>query len=68
MSCFAHVGQHSGCSLDWYHTTRAAKPEEYASLQRELEAAPYGYRLKVYSRFQRWMHDARRAELRSVAV
>lgn len=64
MSCYAHIGQHSGCSLDWYHTTRAAKPEEYADLKRELESAPYGYRLKVYSRIQPWMSEARRKEAR----
>lgn len=50
MSCYAHVGQHGSCSHDWYQTTRAAKPEEYADLKRELEAAPYRYRLKVYKR------------------
>jgi hypothetical protein len=59
MTCYAHIGQHSGCSLGWYHTTRAAKPEEYADLKKELESAPYGYRLKVYSRIQPWMREAR---------
>jgi len=61
MSCFAHVGQHSGCTLAWFHTTRAAIPEEYAALRRELESAPYGYRFKIYRRIQPWMHDTRRA-------
>lgn len=50
MSCYAHVGQHGSCSHGWYRTTRAAKPEEYADLQRELEAAPYHYRLKIFKR------------------
>lgn len=30
MTCYAHVGQHGACGLDWYNQTRAAKPEEYA--------------------------------------
>lgn len=36
MTCYAHVGQHSGCSLAWYRTTRPATPEEYAPLLAEL--------------------------------
>lgn len=65
MQCYAHIGQHSGCSFDWYNGTRAAKPEEYAALKRELEAAPYGYRLKVYSRMQRQRFaDIRRQSVR----
>lgn len=65
MSCFAHVGQHGGCSRRWYWSTRLAKPEEYASLQRELESAPYGYRLQVRKRITREMDDARRDAARS---
>lgn len=61
MGCYAHIGQHSGCTIGWYHTTRAAKPEEYAALKRELESAPYGYKLKVYKHLQSWMHKTRRA-------
>lgn len=64
MTCYAHVGQHSGCDLGWYNRTRAAKPEEYASLQRELESTPYGYRFKVYKRIQPWMRDAKQNEAR----
>lgn len=64
MGCFEHIGQHSACSLGWYHTTRKATPDEYADLKRELEAQPYGYRLKVYSRMQPWMHKARHEEVR----
>jgi hypothetical protein len=66
-TCYAHVGQHSGCAWSWYNKTRAAKPEEYAALQRELESAPYGYRLKVYRRVQPWMRDALQAEQRRLA-
>jgi hypothetical protein len=53
MTCYAHVGQHSACSFGWYAGTRAARPEEYASLVRELEGPPYGYRLKIYRRLTR---------------
>jgi hypothetical protein len=59
MGCFIHVGQHGACGRAWYRTTRAAKPHEYAALKRELEAAPYHYRLKVYQRIQR-AHDEER--------
>jgi hypothetical protein len=48
MSCYAHVGQHSACSLEWYHSTRPATPAEYADLKRELERI--GYVLQVYKR------------------
>ena len=51
MTCYARIGQHSGCSKEWYNTTRPAKPAEYASLQKELEQI--GYQLKVYSRITR---------------
>jgi hypothetical protein len=64
MGCYAHVGQHSACSRQWYWTTRAATPAEYASLKRELESAPYGYRLKVYKRITRAHDDARRETAR----
>lgn len=49
-TCFAHVGQHSSASRSWYNGTRAAKPDEFAELARELESAPYGYRLKICQR------------------
>lgn len=35
-TCYARIGQHGACSRDWYRTTRAATPEEYAALHREL--------------------------------
>lgn len=52
--CYAHVGQHS--SADYTHCIRASRPatpEEYAPLQRELEGAPYHYRLIVRERYTR---------------
>ena len=36
MTCYAHTGQHGGCSFDWYRGTRPAKPEEYADLLTEI--------------------------------
>lgn len=54
-ACYAHVGQHGSCSLDWYRSTRPAKPEEYADLKAELERI--GYRLKVYRRLTRGHRD-----------
>jgi hypothetical protein len=64
MSCYAHVGQHGSCGFDWYRKTRPAKPEEYAELKRELEAYPYGYRLKVYQRMNRKLRQKFLAEVR----
>lgn len=37
-TCYAHIGQHSGYSLDWYYSTRPAKPAEYASLLAEVRS------------------------------
>jgi len=63
MTCYAHMGQHGQCDQGWYNGTKAAKPDEYRALKAELESAPYGYRLKVYSRMQPWMREARREAL-----
>jgi hypothetical protein len=64
MTCYAHVGQHGGCSHQFVSSGRAAKPEEYADLKAELESAPYGYRLKVYKRVQPAHRKAFDAEVR----
>lgn len=66
MGCYVHVGQHAQCDRGWYNTTRAARPDEYAALQRELEGAPYGYRFKVYARMRREFHATRRAVIRDM--
>jgi hypothetical protein len=42
MTCYAHIGQHSGCTRGWYRTTRPARPDEYAGLLSELESIGYG--------------------------
>jgi hypothetical protein len=49
MSCYAHVGQHSGCSLAWYRTTRLATAEECVDLLTELVQIGYDD-LKIYKR------------------
>ena len=70
MSCYAHIGQHGGCSHQFATSGRCAKPEEYADLKRELESAPFGYRLKVYKRIQpthRKAFDAEVQRLRHLA-
>src|SRR5665213_3412472 len=36
MTCYARIGQHGSCSVEWYNTTKAATPKEYASLLKEL--------------------------------
>lgn len=64
MTCYAHVGQHSGCSFGWYLTTRAATPAEYADLKAELESI--GYRLKVYRRLTRGHRAALAAEVKRI--
>lgn len=64
MTCYAHVGQHSGCDYGWYLTTRPAKPAEYADLKAELESAPYGYRFCIYQRMTSNLHARFLAERR----
>lgn len=66
MTCYEHIGQHSACGWEWYHSTRAAKPEEYASLLAELKSI--GYRPKVYKRIQPWMRDEFRRALASLTT
>lgn len=42
MTCYAHVGQHSDCVLDWYYgDTIPAKEKEYNNLKAELERIGY---------------------------
>jgi len=67
-TCYAHIGQHSACSRDWYRQTRAAKPSEYADLLAELrgiyESDPADPKLAVAQRWARRHDDARKAEFR----
>jgi len=59
MTCYAHVGQHSGCSLQWYRTTRPATKEEAAPLLAELRSIGYT-KLRVVQRISDEMHEVRR--------
>lgn len=61
---YQHIGQHGSAEPHGVmRVTTPAKPAEYASLRRELEGAPYGYRLKIYSRLQSSFLKMRRDEL-----
>ena len=61
---YAHIGQHSKGSREWYNTTRAAKPDEYADLLTELrgiyETGPDAVRLVARQRWTQAM-DRHRA-------
>jgi hypothetical protein len=61
MTCYAHVGQHSGCSFEWFYGTRPATPAEYADLLTELKSIGYDD-LKVCKRITRNMRDECRRE------
>ena len=60
---YVHVGQHGSADPQFcIANSYKAKPAEYAELARELESAPYGYRLKIYSRLQpSFLDDRKRA-------
>lgn len=50
-TCYQHVGQHSAADYrGCINSSRPATPDEYLSLKKELERAPYHYRLHVVSR------------------
>ncbi len=66
-SCYVHVGQHGEADpLLVMRKSRQATPEEYADLKRELESAPYGYRLRVYQRLKHSFAKSRRSQLRRI--
>ena len=50
MTIYCHVGQHGAASFDWYNGTSKPQPHEYVDLMRELEG--FGYKFKVYQRWQ----------------
>lgn len=70
-TCYAHVGQHSACSPEWYRTTRPATQKESADLLAELrgiyESGHYGepVRLVISKRWTRHHDAARRAAIRA---
>lgn len=43
--CYAHIGQHSACHLDYANQCKEATEEEYKDLKTELESL--GYNLKI---------------------
>ena len=49
MTCYAHVGQHSSCTIEWYYTTRPARIGACADLIAELQSIGYDD-LIIYSR------------------
>lgn len=59
VTIYAHVGQHGTGARGWYRETRAATPGESAPLRRELESAPFNYRLEPVKRWTQ-SHDAKR--------
>jgi hypothetical protein len=63
-ACYAHVGQHGTADKVVIGRTRKATPDQYADLKKELESAPYGYRLRVYTRWQRSFDEAREQSLK----
>ena len=53
MTCYAHVGQHSTYSDEWYQdVTRPATPEEYSALLTEIEGI-YGP-VRILQRRPQW--------------
>lgn len=48
--CYAHIGQHSEASIEYYHNTETALPSEYEALHKELKAIYNDYELSVKRR------------------
>ena len=66
---YEHVGQHGAAHLaDVMSVTRPASPEDYAPLMRELESAPYTYRLAPIQRTPKDASDVRYALARQPAT
>lgn len=58
MTCYAQIGQHHACSIAWYPTSKAAKPEDYQGLLEELRRVGYDD-LKIIKRINyRRMNEA----------
>jgi hypothetical protein len=53
VTCYAHVGQHSEGSLEWYSSTRLATAAEYAPLLYELRGIYADCELVVKERMRR---------------
>lgn len=48
--CYAHIGQHSEASIEYYHSTETVLPSEYEPLHKELKAIYNDYELSVKRR------------------
>ncbi len=48
VTCYAHIGQHSACHLDYLKECTIARKEEYEPLQKELESI--GYKLQILNK------------------
>ena len=46
--CYAHIGQHSACHVDYANECKQANQEQYKALQIELESI--GYNLKILNK------------------
>lgn len=44
-TCYAHIGQHSACHIDYIKECKEATPEQYADLKAELQSI--GYNLQI---------------------
>ena len=64
-SCYAHMGQHSGCDEGYMRRSRPATPQEFANLKAELEAKPYEYRLRIVAKITAEMREVFLARLRN---
>lgn len=63
-SSYMHVGQHGACDpVGLMQRTEQAPEYTYRDLKRELESAPYHYKLEVRRRLSRSFLKARQAEL-----
>jgi len=47
--CYAHIGQHSSCHIDYANKCKKAKPKQYSDLKYELESI--GYNLNIVNEF-----------------
>lgn len=62
---YQQIGQHGSAGVDLCDRTKPAKPEEFASLQAELESI--GYRLRLCTKRTAKMDRARLKALKSIA-
>lgn len=44
-TCYAHVGQHSACHIEYAQSCKLASPEQYKDLAAEMESL--GYNLEI---------------------